>query len=133
MYSRKTMETMKSKIKRTSQNRKTQKSTKQSTKQSTPNLILGCHTSIGNGMLEGIKYAHSIGANAMQIFMGSNRSASLKTKHKFNDESEINEIKNYITQNKLCLIIHSIYLLNFCKYPPSSRGIQYMHQNIQYD
>ena len=95
-------------------------------------LLLGCHASIANGIIEGIKYVESIGGNAVQIFLGSNRSASLKTKHKFIGQNKIDEIKTYISRNKICLIIHSIYLLNFCKYPPSGHNT-YMHDNIQYD
>ena len=99
------------------------------------NIIIGCHSSIANGILEGIKYVESIGGNALQIFMGSNRSASLKTKHKFREQTEIDEIKNYISKNNnnIILIIHSIYLLNFASYPPISGRNRYMHENIQYD
>ena len=110
---------------------RTRKSSNKNIKQ--PKQYIGCHASIANGILEGIKYVESIGGNALQIFLGSNRSASLKTKHKFRDPGEIAEIKNYITENNICLIIHSIYLLNFCSFPPNSGRIQYMHQNIQYD
>jgi deoxyribonuclease-4 len=95
-------------------------------------LKIGCHISITPSILDGIKYGESIGANAFQIFMGSNRSASLKTKTKF-EPNETNEIQDYISRNNLTLIIHSIYLLNFCKYPPSSGRIKYQHDNIQYD
>ena len=95
-------------------------------------LKIGCHISITPSILDGIKYGESIGANAFQIFMGSNRSASLKTKTKF-ELNETNDIKQYISRNNLTLIIHSIYLLNFCKYPPTSGRIKYQHANIQYD
>jgi deoxyribonuclease-4 len=95
-------------------------------------LKIGCHISITPSILDGIKYGESIGANAFQIFMGSNRSASLKTKTKF-EPNETNEIKEYLSRNKLTLIIHSIYLLNFCSYPPTSGRIKYQHDNIQYD
>jgi len=97
------------------------------------NISIGCHASIANGILEGIKYVESIGGNALQIFMGSNRSASMKTKHKFNSQLEIDEIRNYILKNNIILIIHTIYLLNFCSYPPISGHNRYMHDNIQYD
>ena len=97
------------------------------------NITIGCHASIANGILEGIKYVESIGGNALQIFMGSNRSASMKTKHKFNSQLEIDEIRNYILKNNITLIIHTIYLLNFCSYPPISGHNRYMHENIQYD
>ena len=95
-------------------------------------LYLGCHISITPSILDGIHYGESIGANAFQIFMGNNRSASLKNKTKF-EPNECNEIKQYINKNNLSLIIHSIYLLNFCSYPPYSGHIKYQHANIQYD
>ena len=112
----------------------TKKSTKKTTKKTKQNnkLKRGCHISITPSILDGIKYGESIGANAFQIFMGSNRSASLKAKTKF-EPDETNEIQEYISRNNLTLIIHSIYLLNFCKYPPSSGRIKYQHDNIQYD
>ena len=95
-------------------------------------LKIGCHISISPSILDGIHYGESIGANAFQIFMGSNRSASLKTKTKF-EPNECNDIKSYVSKNNLTLIIHSIYLLNFCSFPPTSGRIQYQHTNIQYD
>ena len=95
-------------------------------------LHIGCHISITPSILDGIKYGESIGANAFQIFMGSNRSASLKTKTKLTSE-ECREIKEYVSRNNLSLVIHSIYLLNFCSYPPYSGRIKYQHDNIQYD
>jgi len=96
-------------------------------------LIIGCHSSIANGILNSIKYVELIGGNAVQIFMGINRSASLKTKHKFNNKSEIDEIRKYVARNKITLIIHSVYPINFCTYPPISGYNRYMHDNIQYD
>jgi len=117
------LQTKKSYTKKTSQTSKTRTNNK---------LKIGCHISITPSILDGIKYGESIGANAFQIFMGSNRSASLKAKTKF-EPDETNIIKDYISKNNLTLIIHSIYLLNFCKYPPSSGRIKYQHNNIQYD
>ena len=110
------------------------------------NIILGCHASISPSVLDGIKYLESIGGNAVQIFLGSNRSASMKTKTKLTPE-QTSEIKTYIRQHQITLIVHSIYLLNFCIAPPGSgrKGlrplyqspvgfrVQYMHDNIQYD
>lgn len=95
-------------------------------------LLLGCHASITPSVLEGIQYAHGIGANAVQIFLGSNRSASMKTKTKLTD-ADILAIKEYITTNHIRLIIHSIYLLNFCKAPPTSGKVRYMHENLLHD
>jgi deoxyribonuclease-4 len=105
---------------------------KYSRKKSKNNIIIGCHASISSGVLESIKYVKSIDGNAVQIFLGSNRSSSLNSKTKFTDE-EINDIRKYITKNNICLIIHSIYLLNFCGFQPYSKRIKYAHDNLQYD
>ena len=95
-------------------------------------LLIGCHASTVPSVLDGIKYVESIGGNAVQIFLGSNRSASMKMKTKFTPE-EITEIKSYVIKHNISLIIHSIYLLNFCKYPPYSGRIKYAHDNLQHD
>jgi len=95
-------------------------------------LILGCHASITPSIIDGIKYIESINGNALQIFLGNNRSANLKTKTKLTDE-DILKIKTYIHEKHITLIIHSIYLLNFCSAQPYSGRIKYMHNNIQHD
>lgn len=112
--------------------RNTKLNNSNSTHKST-NLLIGCHSSIANGILESIKYVESIGGNALQIFMGSKLQSSLKYKHHFKNQDEINEIKQYITRNRICLIIHSIYTINLCKFPSNSGRIKYAHENIQYD
>jgi len=99
---------------------------------SKPRLIIGCHASITPSVLSGLQYAQSIGANAAQIFLGSNRSASMKTKTKFTPE-DIKEIRNFLTTFRMILIIHTIYLLNLCKAQPSSGQMKWMHANIWHD
>ena len=96
------------------------------------NLQIGCHASITPSILDGLQYVNKIGGNAVQIFLGSNRSASMKAKTKLNPE-DIIMIRKYCQERHMVLIIHSIYLLNFCKYPPSSRRIAYAHENLQHD
>ena len=98
-----------------------------------PKLSIGCHASIADGILEAIKYVESIGGNALQIFMGSKLQSSLKYKHKFKDQNEINTIREYIARNKIAFIIHSIYTINLCKFPYTSGRIKYAHDNILYD
>ena len=97
------------KKKQSKKNNNTKKTTniKKNTKMKTNTLKIGCHISITPSILEGIHYGESIGANAFQIFMGNNQSASLKTKTKF-EPNECNEIQNYVSRNNLTLIIHSI-------------------------
>jgi deoxyribonuclease-4 len=125
---------MTSKTKKISQKKKINKNSNKTNKYALKSnqLHIGCHISITPSILDGIKYGESIGGNAFQIFMGNNRSASLKAKTKLEPE-ECKEIKEYVSRNNLILVIHSIYLLNFCSYPPYSGHIKYMHTNIQYD
>ena len=73
--------------------------------------LIGAHTSIKEGILEGIKYIEKIGGNVIQIFLGSNQSASLKTKRQINVE-EANAIRKYLKLNQLKLFIHAVYVLN---------------------
>ena len=97
---------------------------------------LGAHASISHGVLNGIKYIESIGGNATQVFLGSTMSSSLKMKRKITD-LEADEIKKYIRENNIYLVVHSIYLLNFCSYPPpphkDSKRIKYATDNLIYD
>jgi len=99
---------------------------------SSSQLIIGCHASITPSVLAGLQYAQSIGANAAQIFLGSNRSASMKTKTKFTSE-DIQEIRELLSTSRMQLIVHTIYLLNLCKAPPSSGQMKWMHANIWHD
>ena len=78
--------------------------------------IIGPHASIGKGILNAIKYAESIQGNTLQIFLGSNQSTSLKMKTKITEE-EIEEVRQYLKDNKIILVIHTVYLLNFCNHP----------------
>ena len=94
--------------------------------------MIGSHASISPSILEGIKYVHSIGGNAIQIFAGSNQSSLISTKQVVNTETA-EEIKNYIQLNNLYLAIHAIYLLNFCSYPANSGRIKYAQDNLIYD
>ena len=101
-------------MKKTKKNTKTPTKTFTSTSKSisksaiiikTPSFFIGCHASIANGILDSIKYVESIGGNALQIFMGSKLQSSLKYKHKFKDQKEINTIREYVSRNKICFLI----------------------------
>lgn len=94
--------------------------------------IIGPHASISKGILEAIKYSEFIGGNSTQIFLGSNQSTSLKMKTKITEE-EITEIKEYIKEKNHHLIIHTVYLLNFCNEPSSSSKIKYAQDNLIFD
>jgi apurinic endonuclease APN1 len=94
--------------------------------------LIGAHTSIKEGILEGIKYIEKIGGNVIQIFLGSNQSASLKTKRQINVE-EANAIRKYLKLNQLKLFIHAVYVLNLSSYSANSHRLEYARQNLLYD
>ena len=94
--------------------------------------LIGAHTSIKEGVLEGIKYIEKIGGNVIQIFLGSNQSASLKTKRQINVE-EANAIRKYLKLNQLKLFIHAVYILNLSSYSANSQRLEYARQNLLYD
>lgn len=94
---------------------------------------IGAHASIAGNMLNGIKYvAEELNGTAIQIFLGSSHMASMKSKSKLSDE-EMKDIKKYINNNDLYLVVHSCYLLNFCKFPSDDSKIQYAINNLIYD
>lgn len=70
--------------------------------------------------------------NAYQVFMGNNKSSSLKQKTHLSNKI-INKIKKYVIKNRIYLIIHSIYVLNLCNAKHTSGKVQYMNNNILYD
>lgn len=75
-------------------------------------LIAGAHMSIAKGFLEAAKQTkENYKANALQIFLRSPRSRTEKPL----DLDEAAQVKKYIKQNKIFLIGHCSYLLNFAK------------------
>lgn len=95
-------------------------------------MYIGFHSSISPSILDGLKYANTLGASSVQIFLGSNQSSSLKSKQKLLD-TDILSIRNYINDKDMYVSIHAIYLLNFCSFPPESKRIKYAQDNLIYD
>ena len=93
---------------------------------------IGAHVSISSGFPNAIKLLNTINAKAGQIFAGSNRSASLKTKSHITPE-DIELTRNMIRNSGIFLVIHAIYLINFCKFDATRGGIKYAHENVLYD
>ena len=93
---------------------------------------LGIHTSITPSILAGLEYAHALGATAAQIFTGSNITTSLKAKIQLTPD-EIQRIRTFRQNTGLALVIHAVYVLNFCAWPPTSGRIQYAHANLRWD
>jgi len=94
--------------------------------------LIGPHASISKGILNAIKYAEYIDGNTLQIFLGSNQSTSLKMKTKVSEE-EIVAINTHLKSTKTVLVIHTVYLLNFCNHPPSNSAIKYALDNLIFD
>lgn len=94
---------------------------------------IGCHASISGGAIKGIQYVNQdLKGNAVQIFLGSSHSGSLKMKTKFTDD-ELAEIKKYCKDNDVFLVAHGAYVLNFSKHKPTSGAIQYAIDNLAHD
>lgn len=71
------------------------------------------------------------GANILQIFLGNKRLTTLREKIKL-DNNEIKEIKLFLKNNDIKLVIHSIYSINFCKDPNHPRN-KWGTDNLIYD
>ena len=93
---------------------------------------IGAHTSVSGGVIKGLEYIQELEGNAAQIFVGNSHSATVTKKPKWTDE-EADEIKEYIKDNDMYLVIHACYLLNYCKFPATSSKIQYAVQNLIFD
>jgi apurinic endonuclease APN1 len=58
--------------------------------------------------------------------------ASLKAKHQLTPD-EIQKILDFRKNTAIVLVIHAVYVLNFCSWPPTSGRIQYAHANLKWD
>lgn len=96
-------------------------------------LIIGCHSSYKPGILAAlINAVEKAGADAVQTFLGPSTSSSLKDKLVINPD-ECADIKSYVASHNIRYFIHSVYVMNLCKFPASSARIQYAHANIIHD
>jgi deoxyribonuclease IV len=74
-------------------------------------FYIGAHASIGNGLENSLKSIKEIGGNAVQIFLKNPRGRAGKPL----DEIEAEKAKEYLKENKMFLVGHCSYLLNFAK------------------
>jgi len=83
-------------------------------------LKIGCHiktpeiikkNKFGYPLLDMLKNAKEINGNAIQFFNGLPHNLNFKLKKKY-DKDELEEIKKYIKDNDLFVVIHSAYLIN---------------------
>lgn len=98
----------------------------------TTRCLIGPHASISKGILNAIKYSEAIDGNTLQIFLGSNQTLSLKMKTKITEE-QISEVNTHLNKTKTTLVIHTVYLLNFCNHPPTNLAIKYVLDNLIFD
>ena len=77
-------------------------------------MYIGSHLSIYAGIYNCLLHSSKINANAIQIFLGNPQSIK-RSKNQISLEEQ-KKIINYIKKNKIFLVVHSPYLLNFCKY-----------------
>lgn len=73
----------------------------------------------GNDVLKGIKQIQKWGGNAMQLFLRIPYKTSKKCQYDISDQ-QAKQIKEYCKNTNFLLVIHSPYILDFCKTPPPS-------------
>ena len=90
-------------------------------------MYIGSHLSIYAGIYNCLLHSSKINANAIQIFLGNPQSIK-RSKNQISLEEQ-KKIINYIKKNKIFLVVHSPYLLNFCKY---TKKIILLHGQLNY-
>ena len=81
-------------------------------------------------VIQALRITKKIGGDALQIFVGDNILTTLREKLNPTRE-EIKEIKKYIKDNNIKLIIHGILSLNFCN--PIEKRYEWGLDNLIYD
>jgi len=71
---------------------------------------IGHHINTFHGFVSTVNFAKSIGANFFQIFLSSPKSYTV-TNH---TDKEMQELANELTKNKMKIVVHGNYMLNFC-------------------
>lgn len=85
-----------------------------------------------NDLLVAIAYSKKIGANALQIFVGSNTSTTTSAKQKARlSSSEFKDIKKLLKDNNMKIFIHGSLSLNFCN--PLTPKYEWSLKNLLYD
>lgn len=79
------------------------------------NIYLGHHLNISHGFLSTVDYANKLGINFFQIFLTSPQMYNCKRK----SDSDYYKLKQLLEENKMKVVIHSSYKLNFCNDPDS--------------
>lgn len=74
------------------------------------NEFIGHHFNVSFGFLSSVDYAKSLGANFMQIFLGIPQRYTRKQR----SDEELFQLKEKLRNNNMKLVVHGIYMLNFC-------------------
>ncbi len=77
-------------------------------------MYIGSHLSIYAGIYNCLLHSSKINANAIQIFLGNPQSTK-RSKNQISLEEQ-KKILNYKKKKNIFIVVHSPYLLNFCKY-----------------
>lgn len=88
-------------------------------------MLIGCQIKISTNLLDVIKKAKQINCDIVQTFLTINPHSVKKNTKVILNKEEIKEIKLFMKQNKIKLIIHSNYLLNYCSAVMPSKKIQW--------
>ena len=71
----------------------------------------GAHSSIAKGIVGALKNINKAGGNIAQIFISSPQGRGIKKR----TDDELKSIRDYQKENKMKLVIHSPYVLNYAK------------------
>ena len=99
----------------------------------TNTLYLGIHLNEYNykSIIDGLEYTKKIGGKILQVYLGDKRLTTLRKKIKPTKE-EIHEIKDFLKQHDMKLVVHAILTLNYCNDPTSMR-YRWGLDNLIYD
>ena len=99
-----------------------------------PKLYLGIHLNnnyFNNNILDALKETKRLGANTLQIYLGSKILTTLREKIILSKNEE-KEIKDFLKKNDMKIFIHAILRLNFCNDPKLKRN-EWALDNLIYD
>jgi apurinic endonuclease APN1 len=82
-------------------------------------------------LLGALKHTKKIGGNILQVYLGDKRLTTLRLKIRLTKE-EIKEIKTFLKDNNMKIVIHAILSLNYCNNPYSPR-FKWGLDNLIYD
>lgn len=95
-------------------------------------LIIGGHLNVNKGdIIESIKDAQNIGADVLQIFVGSPMSFNFNFPLIADDKLIL--IKNYLKETNIKLVVHGSYLYNFCDTAKEKQYARMLSEELKLD